>query len=144
MCLLSPETEHETITRQEAEIEAADWVDMEVYMAQPLFQKSGVYNKINAIIRSAVEAGNQAASAGPVQLADADDVAVDAAAFVEQNEQRKREVEGMVLSRLPIGLRPGHNALYHFGQPVEPEVEVKVRVEGEGEGEAEAVPVVKE
>jgi hypothetical protein len=60
-----------------------------------------------------MEAGG--GSAGPVQLEDTADVAVDTDAFVDRKKER---VDGLVHSKLPVGLRPGFNALYHFGQPV--------------------------
>ena len=49
VCLLKPLTK--MITKQESEIEASEWIDLDVYMNQNLFLSSPVYSRLNEYIQ---------------------------------------------------------------------------------------------
>lgn len=90
VCILRPTSAE--ITPQPSEIVACDWIEPRVYFDQPFFRNSGVYSHINALIDRAVQQG---LAAGVACAAESPPVAP------------------LVVSKLPIGFRPGSNCIYH-------------------------------
>jgi ADP-ribose pyrophosphatase YjhB (NUDIX family) len=141
------------IVPQESEIEKAEWVEPEVYFDQGLFKRSGVYNRMNEMMRVWVEeavAGREAAAAtnatavtttnaatagatnnatatatptiitastttptSPASMA-ATTTTASTTTIATTTTQTTTPTPYMVVSKLPVGFRPGLNALYHF------------------------------
>lgn len=57
VCLLKPLTK--TIVKQESEIEASEWIDLDVYMNQNLFSSSPVYSRLNEYIQKIAKDKNR-------------------------------------------------------------------------------------
>jgi len=93
VCQMSPVATHEQqVTAQEEEIAAVKWMDMDEFCAQETWQKSPVYKELNAAMMQAVR------SNGDSDGSDNGATAVLAAGFETKI--------------LPVGFRPGNNAIY--------------------------------
>lgn len=127
LCLLKPKST--TIEKQVAEIADCKWLDPEVYFQQDFFRKSGVYCKMNDMIRQAVETGSFPAeedlahSAAALPMNDAGETSINAgdessnggeANSNQQQQQADVKVTSLVSEKLPIGFRPGFNSLYYI------------------------------
>ncbi|KAJ1418571.1 NUDIX hydrolase domain-like protein [Ochromonadaceae sp. CCMP2298] len=128
VCLLTARSTG--IVPQESEIAAAEWVSPEVYFDQPLFKKSGVYNRMNEIMRTYVEgvvanretASSAAATAAitattptaAITTTGTTGTTGTAATDASTNTATAAQAPYMVSSKLPVGFRPGLNALYHY------------------------------
>lgn len=119
VCLLHPKST--AITIQPSEISVCEWVDPEVYINQPFFKSSGIYGQINTHIRDIVLSidKQQKHDQQQQQQATASTVAAEAGSTVAFNASPATVAAplppagSMVLSKLPVGFRPGMNALYH-------------------------------
>jgi len=96
-----------TIEKQVAEIADCKWLDPEVYFQQEFFRKSGVYCKMNDMIRQAVDTGS---------FPSEEDLETGKEVDISNNEQSEAgvKVTSLVSEKLPIGFRPGFNSLYYI------------------------------
>ena len=97
LCKLAPK--YETLLKQggtiqlipqEEEILCADWIDMEAYARQAIWRESPLYKQMNEAMIRAARKG--------IDYSSGDDV--------------DYESHGFVSKVLPIGFRPGKNAIY--------------------------------
>lgn len=106
------------IVKQEAEIADCQWLDPEVYFKQEFFMRSGVYNKINGFVRSAVTNGSFPALSELETMVE-DDLRDDKEGEGEGDSAGSLvslppNVTAMITEKLPIGFRPGTNSLYYI------------------------------
>jgi len=118
LCLLTPKSTN--IEKQVAEIADCKWLDPEVYFQQEFFRKSGVYCKMNDMIRQAVETGSFPAeedlSHSPAAAPTSDTGEATSSSSNINNNQPPADVKvtSLVSEKLPIGFRPGFNSLYYI------------------------------
>lgn len=87
ICLMSPVATHEQkVKAQEEEIEAVMWMDMDEFCAQEVWQNSPVYKELNAAMVEAVRDRG--------------------------NDQNRAVAAGFETKILPVGFRPGNNAIF--------------------------------
>lgn len=125
VCLLKPK--NTTITMQPAEIAACEWVDAEVYLQQAFFKKSPIFNVVNNQIRQVLNAvatdpnwiivpdseREAVATTESVGETAADDAPL-LKVGVNPLTSDDLPVPGLVVSKLPNGIRPGESVVYHF------------------------------